>query len=253
MLSFLDPYSAATLAYLLASALVAGLARGFSGFGAALIFVPLVSAALGPQVAAPVLLLIDGVGALGLVPRAFGLADRRDVGTMAVGALAGIPLGTWLLTRSDPVTLRWAIAALIGVLLALLASGWRYRGRPRASLTVGVGAVAGLCSGIAQVGGPPIVAYWLGGAIPAATVRANIILYFFVSSLVTATTYLAGGLLTGAVVGLAVLTSPVYIVGIWLGARLFGLADERVFRRTCYALIAAAALLSLPILDGLIR
>jgi uncharacterized protein len=32
----------------LAAALVAGLARGFSGFGAALIFVPIASAALGP-------------------------------------------------------------------------------------------------------------------------------------------------------------------------------------------------------------
>jgi uncharacterized membrane protein YfcA len=253
VLSFLDPYSAATIAYLLAAALVAGLARGFSGFGGALIFVPLASTAVGPQVAAPVLLLIDGAGALGLVPAAYARADRREVGTMAAGAIIGVPLGGWILAHADPLSLRWAISGLTLALLALLASGWRYRGRPAAPLTVMVGTVAGLFSGIAQVGGPPIVAYWLGGVIPAATVRANFILYFFFSSFIAIATYLAGGLLTVATLGLALLTGPVYAAGLALGARLFGHADERVFRRICYALIAAAAALSLPALDGVIR
>jgi hypothetical protein len=253
VLSFLDTYSPATLAYLAVCALVAGLARGFSGFGGALIFVPLASGAVGPQVAAPVLLLIDGAGALGLVPGAYGRADRREVGTMAAGALVGVPLGGWILAHADPLNLRWTISLLTLALLALLASGWRYRGRPAAPLTVGVGVVAGLFSGIAQVGGPPIVAYWLGGGTPAATVRANFILYFFFSSFIATATYLAVGLLTLATLGLALVTGPIYVAGLSLGARLFGRADERVFRRICYALIAAAAALSLPALDGVIR
>ena len=41
-------------------ALIAGLARGFSGFGAALIFVPMASAVIGPKVAALLLLVVDG-------------------------------------------------------------------------------------------------------------------------------------------------------------------------------------------------
>ena len=50
-----------TVVFLIAAALAAGLARGFSGFGAALIFVPLASAVVGPQVAVPLLLVVDGV------------------------------------------------------------------------------------------------------------------------------------------------------------------------------------------------
>ncbi|MFO1035197.1 MAG: sulfite exporter TauE/SafE family protein, partial [Hyphomicrobiales bacterium] len=42
------------------TALVAGLARGFSGFGAALIFVPFAARFVGPQQAAALLLLTDG-------------------------------------------------------------------------------------------------------------------------------------------------------------------------------------------------
>lgn len=41
------------------AALLAGLARGFSGFGAAMIYVPIASASLGPVVAMPVLLIAD--------------------------------------------------------------------------------------------------------------------------------------------------------------------------------------------------
>jgi len=37
------------------------------------------------------------------------------------------------------------------------------------------------------------------------------------------------------------------------GARLFGVADEGVFRRICYALIVIAVVVSLPVLDGVIR
>ena len=48
-----------TLVLLAAAALVAGLARGFSGFGAALVFVPLASALIGPKLASPILVLID--------------------------------------------------------------------------------------------------------------------------------------------------------------------------------------------------
>ncbi|HEY9215782.1 MAG TPA: sulfite exporter TauE/SafE family protein, partial [Ancylobacter sp.] len=49
------------LIWAVATALIAGVTRGFSGFGGALIFIPLVSAAFGPRVAAPSLLVIDTV------------------------------------------------------------------------------------------------------------------------------------------------------------------------------------------------
>jgi len=51
-------------------ALTAGLARGFSGFGAALIFMPLASAIAGPQTAAAVLVLIDLVFSVPLIVKA---------------------------------------------------------------------------------------------------------------------------------------------------------------------------------------
>jgi len=235
------------LAATLATALVAGLARGFSGFGAALIFIPLVSAALGPRVAAPLLMLVDNAAALPLIPAAWRTADRREVASLLAGALAGTPAGAWLLLHLDPQALRWGMCALALAMLALLASGWRYHGRPALPLSLGVGAASGLLSGAAQMGGPPVVAYWLGGAIPAARVRANIVLFFAASGVISAATYLLGGLLTEEVLALAALAAVPYGLGLWAGARLFGRASEATFRRACFVLIALAALLGLPI------
>ena len=78
-------------------------------------------------------------------------------------------------------------------------------------------------------------------------------LYFAVSTLITLVSYVIGGILTTAVIGLALVIAPVYGVALFLGSHMFGIADEAVFRRVCYALIAAAAIFSLPVLDGVIR
>ncbi len=246
----LDLPAPATLAGTIAAALIAGTARGFSGFGAALIFVPLASMLLGPRLAAPLLLVVDFFTAMPLIPPAWRQASRREIGVMAAGTLVGTPAGALLLVNADPVSLRWAMSGLVLSLLALLASGWRYKGAPTASWSITVGAVSGFCSGAAQMGGPPVVAYWLGGSEQAARIRANIVLFFAVSSLISASIYFAGGLLDVRLVAISAMVAPAYGLGIWIGTRLFGLASESAFRRACFALIAAAAVISLPLWDG---
>lgn len=240
-----------TLLLVGATALVAGLARGFSGFGGALIFTPLASALVGPRVAAPILFLIDAVAAAPLIPNAWRAADRGPVATMILGTIAGAPLGAYVLLHADPTAIRWGLSAIVLAMLALLVSGWRYPGTPTKLVTVGVGAMAGFLSGFAQMGGPPIIAYWLGGMVPGATVRANIILFFAATTVLTGVTYTVGGVLTARVLALSLAIGPAYGLGLWLGTHLFSRANEEIFRRACYGLIALAAILSLPLWDKL--
>lgn len=246
-------YSHMQVSFLLASAFIAGLARGFSGFGGALIFVPLASSVVGPKLAAPLLLIIDGIGAFGMIPNAVRQANRREVATMCVGALIGIPLGVVALAAIDPLTVRWAIIMTVVLFLALLVSGWRYHEQPSPLLTVGVGSLAGFFSGAAQIGGPPVVAYWLGGAMPVSIVRANIVLYFAISTVISTVSYIIGGLFAVPVVVFALIVGPSYALGLYLGSRLFGRASDRTFRRICYWMIGAAAVISLPLLDSFLR
>ncbi|WP_439814680.1 sulfite exporter TauE/SafE family protein [Zavarzinia sp. CC-PAN008] len=242
-----------TMVLLALAALAAGLARGFSGFGAALVFMPLGSALIGPAMAAPLLLVIDALTTMPLIPNAWRLGDRRAAALMTLGALVGVPAGTWLLAHGDPLALRWFVVALVLAMLALLVSGWRYRGQPRAAATVGVGVLAGFGSGAAQTGGPPVVAYWLGGALPVREARASIVLYFAVATVLTGISYGAGGLVTADLLAPGLITAPAFGLGVLLGARAVPGASEVAFRRICYAMIATSALVSLPVLDGVLR
>jgi uncharacterized protein len=236
-----------------AIAFVAGTARGFSGFGSALIFMPLASSMAAPRLVAALLLVIDFVSAAPLVPNAWKHADRKATAVMVSGALIGVPLGTYFLSRLDPVTTRWIISGFVFALLLLLLSGWRYRGRDYPAISVGIGGLSGFCSGLAQTGGPPIVGYWLGRPLPAAIARANILLFFAASDFFSAVSYWLSGLITSDAIRFSFLVGPVYGLGVWFGASLFGRASETLFRGVCYALIAAAVVIGLPALDGVLR
>jgi uncharacterized membrane protein YfcA len=236
-----------------AIAFVSGTARGFSGFGSALIFMPLASSMAAPRLVAALLLIIDFVAALPLAPNAWKHADRRATAVMVLGALIGVPIGTYFLSRLDPVTTRWIISGFVCALLLLLLSGWRYRGKDFPAISVGIGALSGFCSGLAQTGGPPIVGYWLGRPIASMIARANILLFFAASDFFSAVSYSLTGLITADAVRFSLLVGPVYAIGVGIGAALFGRASETLFRSICHALIAAAVIIGLPALDGVLR
>jgi uncharacterized protein len=236
-----------------AIAFVSGTARGFSGFGSALIFMPLASSLAAPRLVAALLLIIDFAAASPLVPNAWKHADRKATAVMVSGALVGVPIGTWLLSRLDPVTTRWIISAFVFALLLLLLSGWRFRGKDHPAIAVSIGGLSGFCSGLAQTGGPPIVGYWLGRPTSSVVARANIVLFFGASDFFSVVSYALTGLITADAIRFSCLVGPVYAFGVWSGASLFGRASDKLFRAICYILIAAAVIVGLPALDAVLR
>ncbi len=137
--------------------------------------------------------------------------------------------------------------------MLLLLSGWRYRGKDHASLSVGIGGLSGFCSGLAQTGGPPIVGYWLGRPVASIIARANIVLFFGASDFFSMVSYATSGLINREAIVFSLLVGPIYAIGVGFGTSLFGRASETVFRGICYALIALAVISGLPVLDGVLR
>jgi uncharacterized protein len=237
---------------LCAIAFLAATARGFSGFGSALIFMPLASSVAGPRLVAALLLVIDFIAAAPLVPNAWKEADRKATAVIVAGALVGVPIGTYFLKQLDPITTRWIISGFVTGLLMLLLSGWRYHGKDYTALSLAVGSLSGFCSGLAQTGGPPIVGYQLGRPIPSKIARANILLFFGASDVFSVVSYALGGLITFDSLKLSLLIGPIYALGVAFGASLCGRASETVFRTICYALIAMSVIFGLPALDGVL-
>lgn len=236
-----------------AIAALSGLVRGFSGFGSALIYIPLVSAVYEPRIAAATLLLIDFAGSTPFSLPELPRCNWREVLPITLAAAAAIPVGSLALILVDPIALRWAISAMVIVLLLILASGWRYRGKPTMPAMALVGASSGLGSGAVQIAGPPVIIFWLGGQHDAATVRANLMVFFMAMNVVAGITYVAQGLIPREVVVLSLLLGPAFLVAMWIGVKFFHAASATTYRWIAYGIVALAALVSLPLFDGLIR
>src|SRR5215211_6610949 len=65
---------------------LSGLVRGFSGFGSALIYIPLISAIYEPRIAAVTLLLIDLVSSTPFSIREFSRCNWREVAPIVIVA-----------------------------------------------------------------------------------------------------------------------------------------------------------------------
>jgi uncharacterized membrane protein YfcA len=210
-------------------ACIAGMVRGFAGFGAAMVMTPIFSALYGPAVGVALCLVV-------------GLVDWRRIGLMLVAAAVGVPFGNLVLTWAEPEPMRWAISAIVLGAVALLASGWRYTRQPRPATTLAAGASSGFLNGLAGMAGPPIAFYYLASRESAAHVRANLTTYFVFVDLVAIATFASRSLVDWNTVVLALFLAPAVMLGGVLGAKLFPLASESFYRRLALALLVGVAI-----------
>jgi uncharacterized protein len=245
--------NATSLLVLTVAALLGGLVRGFTGFGFAMVFVPIATIAVGPKAAAALIWFIDIPFALPLAAAGFHRVAWRELLPLLAGAIVCLPFGVWLLITLDPVSARWIVAVAILCGVTALATGWRYRGSPGTPLSMGVGGLAGTASGLAQLGGMPIAIFWLAAQKnDARQTRDNLNGFFAILPAITGLIYWYTGVLNWTSVLQALPLMLPYGLGLLAGTRLFPLASERTFRRLAYAVIYMAALLAVPLIDPLL-
>jgi uncharacterized membrane protein YfcA len=232
---------------------LSGLVRGFSGFGSALIYMPLVAAVYDPRIAAATLLLIDFVSTAPYTVPEFRRCTWREVLPISLATIIAIPFGTAALLLVDPVALRWGIAFLVLGLLAVLVAGWRFHSKPRLPLTTGVGLFAGFGAGAVQIAGPAVIVYWLSTGASAATLRANLMVYFAICDAVLVMSYFLQGVFTVEGLVLSLLLGIPFLIAVGVGAHFFHGTSDQLYRRVAYVIIALAALLSLPIFDHVLH
>jgi uncharacterized membrane protein YfcA len=223
-------------------ACIAGMVRGFAGFGAAMIMTPIFSALYGPAVGVALCLMLEIAVALPVVPAVVRLVDWRRIGLLLLAAAVGVPLGNLVLTRAEPEPMRWAISAIVLGAVVLLASGWRFAGKPSTASTLTAGVSSGFLNGLAGMAGPPIAFYYLAGDDAAARVRANLTTYFVFVDLVAIATFASRDLVGWNTVVLALFLAPAVMLGGVIGARLFPLASEGFYRRLALVLLVGVAI-----------
>lgn len=223
---------------------IAGVMRGYSGFGTAVLLAPAYSVLWGPRIGVPVMLLMELAVSLQLLPKAFGQADRRVILPIGAAACLMTPFGAFVLLTADQDALRRAIGALVLVFGLLLASGWRYHGARPLPLNLAVGGLAGLLKGATGISGPPVILYMLAGPEAAKQHRANLILFFATISVISIIPPALGGLMGFQVIAKLLILLPVMLLSVPIGVRLFHVIPERLYKRLALIFLVATGLVT---------
>ncbi len=231
--------------------ILAGLVRGFSGFGTAMVYLPFAAQVFDPVWVLITLFFLDLFGPIPAIPGALRHGQFRDVLLLGAGALVGAPAGLAILLAMQPSTFRYAIAATTAVLLAILISGFRFRGRLTRKLVFGTGALAGMTAGSVGLPGPPVILLYMASALPVATIRANIFLFLLLLDTFMIVLFFANDLMEvePIVIGLCLL--PLYVAAAAIGVVIFDPEREAVYRWAAYMIIAGSAICGLPAWDAI--
>jgi hypothetical protein len=209
----------------------AALCQSLTGFGFALVMVPLLSLAWDVKSAVVTSTVLGTVSLLPLLFEARRHVRLAAVAALVAGSLAGIPAGILLLDWIDPEALK----ILVG-LTVIAASVLVYQVREVRATRAGVmpavaaGVVSGVLRASTSMGGPPAVLYLLGVEKDVEAFRGTILAFFLPMSLVTIVGLAAVGRVTPDVLRTSAIALPALVVGLVIGAWLRYRVREELFR-----------------------
>ena len=233
-------FTALQVAVALAAALGASFVRGLTGFGMAILLVPILALALPPVEA---VVLGNCLSLLIGLTEARMLVREAERSAWVIGGIVVLttPLGLWALfsTSADVARLVIALIALSAFLAILLPR--RGSDLPGRLVTGSVGVLSGLMTGYAGMPGPPVVPYYAGRALPRSTIKASMLLIFTIaaSAGLASATWL--GILRWELVVFALVMLPVILLGNRLGTAVSGRISDPVWRAVVGLVLAGAA------------
>ncbi|WP_157756875.1 sulfite exporter TauE/SafE family protein [Plantactinospora sp. KBS50] len=229
--------------------LLAAFAQAVSGFGYALLAVPLLTLASDPRTAV-VVASVTGVGlTVTSAARERAHARWRTALLLTSAAVLGMPVGLLVLTLAP--------ARLLTVLIAVVVLGctvlvWRrVRFRTGPAVVAAVGVFSGVLATSTGMNGPPLVAAFQALGYDPRTFRATLAAAFAGSGVLGLAGFVLAGQVDAATLRLAAAGLPAVLLGWWLGDRIFARVNLVVFRRiVLLGLVAMSAAALVQALTG---
>jgi hypothetical protein len=218
---------------------VAAAVQLVTGFGFALVCVPLLTLVVDPHTAVVLALLL---GLLVVVHQAVAGRAQLDRGVatrLLSGSVVGLPLGLYAFAHTSAEALTAAIGAMILVATVLLTRGITLR-RRSVPLDLGLGVLTGFLTTSTGTPAPPLVAVLTARGLPPAVFRATTSLVFMVMDLLAVPGFWLAGVLDGPLLLVALASLPGMVVGAVLGVRLRPLLSAGTFRVLVLVLLAVS-------------
>ncbi len=247
----LDP-SLAIIALCSAICFVAATIVGFSGFGFALITVPLLTIFLDLKLVVPLELLLALFCVTILSAKNMRFIKEPAVIYLFLGMMAGTVVGAWLLNNLETGLLK----KILGILIVLFAVHiYRRSGREReprtreggrivgAAIALFVGLLSGIAGGMFGTSGPPLVVYVDHFAKDKSAFRAQLVVLFMLNNAVRIILYSWHSLLTVPIAKFAFWLLPAVMLGLFLGSKMHFQVSEKAFSKAIAAMLCISGLL----------
>jgi uncharacterized protein len=238
----LDPFSLIILAV---AVFVAGIIRGYSGFGFAMVAVTSMSLVLPPIQVVPIVLILEVLASIRLIPQVWRDIDWFSLRWLLIGSLFATPMGVYVLANVPAAPMRISISLLVLLASILLMRGWAWQRMPGVGLTLTTGVACGMLNGAAAIGGPPVILFYLSSPAGVMVSRASIIAYFLGIDSMSLTMAATQGLVTSRTLTLTIVCLVPLLAGIAVGSRMFVSLDQNAFRRHVLMLLMALSVAGL--------
>jgi uncharacterized membrane protein YfcA len=224
---------------------IAGIIRGFTGFGSALLTVPALSLLYGPEQAVVIEVLIEIPVSLGLLPIALREAERKTVLPMLTMFAVFVPIGALMLTIIDPRSVKIFISLFVLTMVGVIWQQNKLTSLFSPKVNLLVGAISGTSQGLTGMAGPLFATALLARGENASLTRANIIALAGGIIGLSVISFWAFGLMTEQAVIYAVLVSPAILLGVWTGAIVFRRLSHWNLRNVILIFLAITAIVTL--------
>ncbi len=223
----IDTLNSTDLLLCAATIMAAYFVRGITGFGSALVAVPLLSLLLPVTVVVPVIILLDYLSSL-----SHGVHHRkhvmwREIFPMTPFTLSGIMVALYLMKTVEPgaLTMALGIFVICYAIYALLPfkpeQGSRLWAAP-------LGFLAGLVGTTFGTGGPFVVIYLTLRQLDKLSFRGTIAVIFLIDGGMRLVGYTLSGFFTQELLWWTLLSLPLVVLGMWGGGHIHtGLSQQR--------------------------
>ncbi len=221
--------------------------RALTGFGSALISVPLLALLFDLKFVVPLESVLEVGFTVLLIAKVYPKIHKSTLLPMIGGAVAGTLLGTYFLrTLGDPL-LKKALGAFV-ILFALYFMREDRREKERnlsAHWGILAGAGGGTLGGLFGTSGPPFVAYLAYRLKEKEVVRASLIGMFAVDYAWRTGVFAFSGLITADLLFFALYLAPALILGTILGHKIHVRITEGQFRKMVAGILLVSGILLL--------
>ena len=219
--------------------------RGFTGFGLALVAVPLIQFIMPVSDTAVFIAIINAIFSVIYFRRSRESVRGQPLGRMAVWTGIGVAAGTLILKFLNPAYIQLVWGMLIIFIVIALARGFSFGIRSDKSAMTLSGLFGGVLAGATGITGPPVAIILSSMKTPREKFNAVISLFILFAVSYALIFYLVAGLVKTDTFLLALCSVPALIAGLYTGDRLVARISQTTFTRVVYIVLVMMGLITL--------